>query len=129
MPIPQDLMSFGKGKVEKPIEVSNEGDRVIKAVEDEVVKPLPEKKEEKKEKEYPIVIEDILLFIYRRTGRYKWQTTSNYLKGKLTNYRDEEVRYGFNWLKKNSIYTENISSASIKLSENGINLLKNLAKI
>jgi len=42
----------------------------------------------------------------------------NYLKGKLTNFRDEEVKEGFRWLKKESNYIDNISSASIKPNEN-----------
>ena len=78
---------------------------------------------------YPPAIEDILLFMYRRNGRYKWQTTFNFLKGKILNFRDEEVKEGFNWLKKQSNYTENISSSSIKLNDNGIQLLKSLNKI
>lgn len=88
--------------------------------------PIPQ---EMVRKDYPEVIEDILIFIYRRTGRYKWQTTSNYLKGKITNFRDEEVKDGFKWLKKESNFVENVSTASIKLNENGIEFLKNLNKI
>jgi len=85
--------------------------------------------QEQKEKAYPHAIEDILLFIYRRTGRFKWQATFNFLKGKILNFRDEEVKEGFNWLKKQSNYIENISSSSIKLNDNGIQLLKGLNKI
>jgi len=85
--------------------------------------------QEKKEKAYPPAIEDILLFIFRRTGRYKWQTTFNFLKGKIPNFRDEEVKEGFNWLKKESNYVDNISSSSIKINDKGIQLLKNLNKI
>ena len=51
------------------------------------------------------------------------------LKGKIINFRDEEVKDGFNWLKKESNFVENISAASIKINENGIKLLKNLNKI
>ena len=94
--------------------------------EKSVTKAIPE---QKVKKIYPNAIEDILLFMYRRTGRYEWQSTFNYLKGKLTNFRDEEVKEGFRWLKKESEYIENISSASIKLNINGINLLKSLKKI
>ena len=94
--------------------------------EKSVAKAIPE---QKVKKIYPNAIEDILLFMYRRTGRYEWQSTFNYLKGKLTNFRDEEVKEGFRWLKKESEYIENISSASIKLNINGINLLKSLKKI
>jgi Cdc6-like AAA superfamily ATPase len=97
---------------------------------DPIISEIPIKDAlEKREKNYPPVIEDILLFIHRRVGRYKWQTTFNYLKGKLLNFRDEEVKEGFNWLKKFSEYTENISSTSIKLNDNGIELLNNLKKI
>ena len=65
--------------------------------------------EQKVKKIYPNAIEDILLFMYRRTGRYEWQSTFNYLKGKLTNFRDEEVKEGFRWLKKESDYIDNIA--------------------
>ena len=85
--------------------------------------------QEKKDKTYPVAIEDILLFIYRRSGRFKWQTTFNFLKGKIPNFRDEEVKEGFSWLKKQSNYIDNISSSSIKLNDQGIQLLKNLNKI
>ncbi|MFX1503910.1 MAG: hypothetical protein ACFFDH_23310 [Promethearchaeota archaeon] len=85
--------------------------------------------QEKKEKVYPTVIEDILLFMHRRTGRYKWQTTFNYLKGKILNYRDEEVKEGFNWLKNQSNYIDSVSSSSIKLNDNGIKLLESVNKI
>ena len=81
------------------------------------------------EKEYPPAIEDILLFIYRRTGRFKCQTTYSYLKVKITSYRDEEVKNGINWLKKHKNYVEEISTTSIKMNDSGINLLKSLNKI
>ena len=75
---------------------------------------------------YPSAVEDILLFMYRRAGRYKWQTTFNFLKGKILNYRDEEVKDAFYWLKNNSNYTDNISSTSIKLNGIGISFLESL---
>ncbi|MFW9830036.1 MAG: ATP-binding protein [Candidatus Thorarchaeota archaeon] len=89
---------------------------------------IKQEREEPK-KTYPLAIEDILLFMYRRTGRYKWQTTFNFLKGKLLNFRDEEVKEGFNWLKRNSKYTDNVSSTSIKVNDNGIEFLRSLNKI
>jgi len=95
-----------------------------------VSKEIPLKVERKElRKSYPPAIEDILLFMYRRTGRYKWQTTFNFLKGKILNFRDEEVKEGFNWLKKQSNYIDNVSSTSIKVNDNGIQLLKSLNKI
>jgi len=120
------LEIFEPPKIEKslgkpPVKVPR-----IEPIEKSVAKAIPE---QKVKKIYPNAIEDILLFMYRRTGRYKWQSTFNYLKGKLTNFRDEEVKEGFRWLKKESDYIENISSASIKLNENGISLLKSLNKI
>jgi len=42
---------------------------------------------------------------------------------------DKKVKEGFRWLQKESDYIDNISSASIKLNENGIILLKSLNKI
>ncbi|MFX1296304.1 MAG: hypothetical protein ACFFD2_15815 [Promethearchaeota archaeon] len=95
-----------------------------------VIEEIPVKiDQELTKKSYPPAIEDILLFMYRRTGRYKWQTTFNFLKGKILNFRDEEVKEGFNWLTKQSNYIENISSSSIKLNDNGIQLLNRLNKI
>ena len=85
--------------------------------------------QQQSKKAYPEVIEDILLFMYRRTGRYEKQTTYNYLKGKITSFRDEEVKNGFNWLKKQQNYVDEISDVSIKINEKGIHLLRNLNKI
>ena len=113
-------------KIEKPYDKQPIKVPEIISPDKNVVKVISE---EKIKKQYPNAIEDILLFMYRRTGRYEWQSTFNYLKGKLTNFRDEEVKEGFNWLKKESNYIDNISSASIKLNENGINLLRRLNKI
>jgi len=90
--------------------------------------PIRVEQEELKKFYFP-AIEDILLFMYRRAGRYKWQTTFNFLKGKILNFRDEEVKEGFNWLKKRSNYIDNVSSASIKVNEKGIQFLKSLGKI
>jgi hypothetical protein len=94
--------------------------------EESVSRVIPK---QKVKKIYPNAIEDILLFMYRRTGRFSQQSTFNYLKGKLTNFRDEEVKEGFRWLQKENEFTENISTASIKLNENAISLLKSLNKI
>ena len=88
---------------------------------------LTPKKDTKKS--YPSAIEDILLFMYRRAGRYKWQTTFNFLKGKILNYRDEEVKDAFYWLRRNGNYTDNISSSSIKLNGIGISFLESLNKV
>ena len=98
---------------------------------EEVTGEAEEEAEEQEElkKFYPPAIEDILLFMYRRAGRYKWQTTFNFLKGKILNFRDEEVKEGFNWLKKRSNYIDNVSSSSIKVNDNGIQLLKSLNKM
>lgn len=84
---------------------------------------------EEKEKEYPIVIEEILLFMYNRQGRYKGQTTYTYLESKITNYPEEEVKKGFYWLKFNKKYADEISTFSIKINKDGVNLLKNLNRI
>ena len=120
------LETFEPPKIEKSLSKPPVMVPEIIPTEESVAKVNPE---QKVKKIYPNAIEDILLFIYRRTGRFKWQSTFNYLKGKLTNFRDEEVKEGFRWLKKESDYIENISSASIKLNENGISLLKSLNKI
>lgn len=123
--IQRPLIEFGTELIEEPVVYTQEVIPEKKAIE----KVIPIVSHEKVKKEYPPVIEDILLFIFRRTGRYKWQTTSNYLKGKITNYRDEEVKEGFNWLKKENKYVDSVSTSSIKLNNNGIKLLKNLNKI
>jgi small GTP-binding protein len=93
-----------------------------------------EPKEEEKaveviKKEYPIAIEEILLFMYNRQGRYKGQTTHTYLEGKITKYPEEAVKKGFDWLKSNKKYADEISKCSIKINKDGINLLKNLNRI
>lgn len=123
--IQPQLIEFGAELIEKSVIYPPEVIPEKKSIE----KVIPIESQEKVKKEYPLVIEDILLFIFRRTGRYKWQTTSNYLKGKITNYRDEEVKEGFNWLKKENKYVDSVSTSSIKLNNNGINLLQNLNKI
>ncbi len=123
--IQPQLIEFGAELIEKSVAYTPEVIPEKKTIE----KVIPIVSQEKVKKEYPPVIEDILLFIFRRTDRYKWQTTSNYLKGKITNYRDEEVKNGFNWLKKESKYVDSVSSSSIKLNNNGLNLLKSLNRI
>lgn len=98
----------------------------------EIIEESPKQVEvnqKQSKKAYPEVIEDILLFMYRRTGRYEKQTTYTYLKGKITSFRDEEVKNGFNWLKKQQNYVDEISDVSIKINETGIYLLRNLNKI
>jgi len=120
------LDTFEPPKVEKSLDKSPVVVPEIIPTEESITKMIPK---QKVKKIYPTAIEDILLFMYRRTGRYERQSTFNYLKGKLTNFRDEDVKEGFNWLKKESNYIDNISSASIKLNENGVNLLKSLNKI
>jgi len=97
----------------------------IKTLETNIIS----KKVERDEESYPPAISDILLFMYNREGRYKWQTTFTYIKGKITNYRDEEVKEAFNWLKNNCYYVDKISDKSIKLNQNGINFLKKLNRI
>ncbi|MHA1764310.1 MAG: hypothetical protein ACTSYC_11245, partial [Promethearchaeota archaeon] len=130
---------FGKGPKERaPIDMEIKSS--ISQIITEKTQILDEssKKEEIKEetkektieiKKYPPVIEDILLFMYKRTGRFKWQTTYSYLKGKLINYRDEEVKKGFKWLENEKKFVDKVSSSSIKLNDEGINLLKKLNKI
>ena len=120
------IETFETPKIEKPLEEIQTPVTEIIPTEESIPKVIS-KREVKKN--YPTVIEDILLFIYRRTGRYKWQSTFNYLKGKLTNFRDEEVKEGFRWLQKGSDYTDNISTTSIKLNEKGLSLLKMINKI
>ena len=120
------IETFETPKIEKPLEEIQTPVTEIIPTEESIPKVIS-KREVKKN--YPTVIEDILLFMYRRTGRYKWQSTFNYLKGKLTNFRDEEVKEGFRWLQKGSDYTDNISTTSIKLNEKGLSLLKMINKI
>ncbi len=126
-PIPQPpIDSFEKISVDKTVvETTLDSTNVTTSGEIELITTT----ELTEEKEYPPVIEDILIFMYRRAGRYKWQTTFNYLKGKITNFRDEEVKNGFNWLKKESEYADPVSSTSIKLNENALELLRSLSKI
>ncbi|MFX0073462.1 MAG: hypothetical protein ACFFAO_20480 [Candidatus Hermodarchaeota archaeon] len=129
-PITLPLDQFEPPKTEKTFVVSTKPTpETFISKESQPIDAKIEEEEEKVKKIYPLVIEDILLFMYRRSGRYEWQTTSNYLKGKITNYRDEEIKRGFNWLKKNENYVESISSTSIKLNQDGINLLTSLNKI
>jgi hypothetical protein len=128
LPTTVSIESFSKKKPkieEKVTEIKKE-----EKIEPKIhIEEKEEKLEPKPKKSYPEVIEDILLFMYKRTGRYKHQTTYNYLKGKILNYRDEEVKRGFKWLKSREEYADEISSASIKINDEGIELLKNLGKI
>ena len=124
-PIQPTLASFERNilekHVEKPVKVLIMNDTKDKT-------PIITSTHETK-KNYRPAVEDILLFMHRRAGRYKWQTTFNFLKGKILNFRDEEVKDAFYWLRNKGNYTDNISSSSIKLNGNGISLLENLGKI
>jgi len=117
------LISFGK-------KTPTEGALIVPKKEPKVepiVKPPEIKPSELEvEKEYPSATEEILLFMYNRQGRFEKQATSDFLKGKIPNFRDEEVKTAFKWLKTYSKFTDNIAKTSIKLNENGINLLKKL---
>ena len=126
VPITPPLDRFSQKTIQTKETISN---REKKAITPKIEKEKEKEIEIKVQKKYPNVIEDILLFMYNRTGRYKHQTTQNYLKGKIANYRDEEVKEGFKWLKEKEEFVDDISTVSIKLNNEGITLLKNLNKI